>query len=193
MREVNKRYLIVCQGDTEYYYCKSLKESLPRNVQRKISIEVAHDSKDLSNLIVEAIKRRNKAKSEKNPYTGIWLVFDHDNYPRLEESFTKIEKEGFKYVFNSICIEYWFILHFEKCGRAFHSASEASNYLKQGYWPEYRKTKINHYQHLKKLIEVAIANAQNLRELAGDELKIHERNPYSNLDELIDFINKLQQ
>lgn len=33
MREVNRRYLILCQGETEYYYCKSLKESLPRKIQ----------------------------------------------------------------------------------------------------------------------------------------------------------------
>ncbi|MBI1184284.1 hypothetical protein GC194_08425 [bacterium] len=188
----NKRILILCEGVTEYLYAKSLQNELPRNLQRSIAIEIDYNSRnDPKSLAVEGRKRKRKAKKERNSYDAVWLFFDHDNWPQLEAAFKIVNTEGFCIAYSAMCIEHWFILHFENCGRSFHDGAEALRFLKTK-WPEYHKTRLKHYELLKDDLETAIERAKTLRKNIQTDLPAHERNPYFTIDKLIDFFNDLK-
>ena len=187
----NQRILILCEGETEYYYAKALQMELPRDIQRTISIDIDYESKnDPKNLAKEAKNRKEKARRERNPYNSIWLFFDNDNWPQLREAFEIISREDFKIAYSSMCIEHWFILHFENCGRAFMNGEETLTYIKH-IWPEYHKTKIKHYDYLKPNIDVAISRAITLRNNLPDDTLIYEKNPYFTIDSLIDYFHTI--
>jgi len=192
IKKPNKRILILCEGLTEYLYAKSLQAQIPRSLQRSISIEIDNNSRnDPKSIALEAQKRKIKAKKERNPYDSIWLFFDNDNWPQLEEAFRIIESEGFCVAYSSICIEHWFILHFEDCGRAFQNCKEAFSFLKT-LWPNYHKTKIKHYQELHKELNLAIERAKTLRRTKQTNLPVHKRNPLFTIDKLIDFFKNFE-
>jgi len=129
---------------TEKYYATSLRSELSRSLQRSIAVEIAvGDVQDPLHLVKEAIMKSKKANKEKNPYEAIWLFFDHDNWPQLQEALLLSEKEGFKLAYSALCLEHWFILHFQDCGRAFQKGEEVVNYLKK-HWAIYHKTKMNY-------------------------------------------------
>lgn len=189
----NKRILILCEGVTEYLYAKSLQSELPRNLQRSISIEIDHNSRnDPKSLAEEARKRKRRARKERNSYDSVWLFFDHDNWPQLEAAFRIVDAEGFWIAYSAMCIEHWFILHFENCGRSFQDGAEALRFLKTK-WPEYHKTKLKHYEILKDELGTAIDRAKTLRRNVQTDLPKHQRNPYFTVDKLIDFFNEFKK
>lgn len=188
----NQRILVLCEGQTEYFYAKALQMELPRQLQRTISIDIDFDSQnDPKSLAKEAKRRRDKARKERNPYNTVWLFFDNDNWPHLKDAFNIIEKEGFQIAYSSICFEHWFILHFENCGRNFLNGEEALRYLKR-VWPEYHKTKLKHYNELKDKLSDAMARAVLLRNNSDSDKFIFEQNPYFTIDNLIHFFDDLR-
>lgn len=194
----NKRILILCEGVTEYLYAKSLQSELPRSLQRSVSIEIDNNAKnnDPRSLADEARRRKRKAIKEKKPFEFdlfdfIWLFFDHDNWPQLEDAFQIIESENFCIAYSSICMEHWFILHFEDCGKSFQSGAEALHRLKL-LWPSYHKTKLKHYELLKTQLSTAKVRAKTLRKTVQTEIPKYQRNPYFTIDKLIDFFSELK-
>lgn len=189
----NKRILILCEGVTEYLYAKSLQSELPRNLQRSISIEIDYNSRnDPKSLAAEARKRKRKARKERNSYESVWLFFDHDNWPQLEAAFRIVNTQGFCIAYSAMCIEHWFILHFENCGRSFQDGTEALRFLKTK-WPEYHKTKLKHYEILKDKLDTAIDRAKTLRRNVQTDLPKHQRNPYFTIDKLIEFFDEFKK
>lgn len=192
MRKLNKRILILCEGVTEELYAKALRTELPRALQRSVSIEISYSSKnDPKSLVNEAIRKSRQAKKERNPYDDIWLFFDNDNSPHLAEVFSTIEKENFSYAYSAMCIEHWFVLHFEDCGRAFQNGDEAQKHLKR-LLPTYHKTKTNAYVELRQHLNIAINRAERIRKKQEEDgVHKHLRNPYFTVHDLIEFFNKL--
>ena len=188
----NKRILILCEGETEYYYAKALQQNMPRLFQRSLSIEIDHNCKnDPGNLAKEARRRKVTARRERNPYDSIWLFFDNDNWPQLREAVVIIDQEGVKFAYSSICIEHWFILHFENCQRAFTNGSEALKYLRL-LWPQYHKTTMPHFKFLETRLCDALNHVLSIKKNADKDTPIHRRNPFFTIDELIDFFKDLE-
>jgi len=125
LRRPNKRILILCEGVTDKLYATSLRAELGRNLQRNIAVEGAvGDQQNPLDLVKEAIGKKKKARKEKNPYDNIWIFFFHDNWPQLRNAFRLMEMEEFKFSFTALCLEHWFILHFEDCERAFQRGED---------------------------------------------------------------------
>lgn len=90
--EINKRILILCEGETEEAYFSGLKNNvLLRDKFRAVLIEIVSPSSkrnpntqstlrdnSLKGLVWEAMKRKRKAQREKNPFDEIWIVIDND-------------------------------------------------------------------------------------------------------------------
>lgn len=149
IKRLQKRILILCEGETEKIYLDSIKSELSRNAQRSIEINIKKAKcSEPANIIREAMVKQKAAKLEKQPYDAIWLVFDDDHRSNIETLFTIAQKEGFNIAYNSISIELWFLLHFEQIAKEFKSASEAENYLKK-YIKQYTKTNPDIFQFLK--------------------------------------------
>lgn len=190
MTQLNKRILILCEGVTEYLYAKSLQNQLPREKRRYLRVEIgqSHQNDPLS-IVKEAERKVKVADKERNKYDDVWLFFDHDNWPQLNEAITRAERDGFKLAYTAISIEYWFILHFEDCGKTFANGDECLKYLKK-YWPNYHKTKLNHYTELEDRLGVAIERAERL-EKRNEAIKISEAQPHTSIHHLIAFFNTL--
>jgi IS30 family transposase len=186
--------LIVCEGQTEYQFALSLKNTLSREQQRGIQIEISYSMNTSAEQVVnEARERVQQAKRDKNPYELVWLFFDHDNQPNLANAFTKIESYGFKTAYSAICIEHWFLLFFEDNRQAFRSSADVIRYLKQRYWPSYHKTKINHYDYLKNNLSIALERTKLIKQQLDDSQPIYQRNPYFTIDDYIDFFDSLRE
>lgn len=190
-RKLNKRILILCEGVTERLYATALKADLPRTLQRSIAIEINEgDRQDPLSLVNQAMAKAKRARKERNPYDVIWLFFDHDNWPQLRTAFEGIEAEGFEFAITSLCLEHWFILHFENCGRAFQEGEDAERYLRR-LWPDYHKTKINHFRVLKDQLPVALERANVLNRTQRD-LPVFQRNPFFTIPKLLEFFEALK-
>lgn len=89
---ISKRYLILCEGETEEAYFSGLKnnillkekfqsvqiEIIPPYSKNRVDVTNTLRDNSLKGMVWEAMKRKRKAKSEKNPYNEIWLVIDND-------------------------------------------------------------------------------------------------------------------
>lgn len=184
--------MILCEGKTEERYAKQMKSSLlPRSKQRSVAVEITKAKKsDPLNMCHEALVRTRKAKREKNEYDAVWLFFDHDNRPNLEDVFELLSKHDLNFAYTAICMEHWYILHFEECGRAFPDGSEAVKYLRRKHWKDYRKAKKNDFKILDSGLQSARKRASKLNKAQKDKM-IHNRNPYFTIPDLIAYFERL--
>lgn len=187
----HRRVLILCEGVTEEVYAKALRTAfLPRELQRTVTVDVVrHKKNDPLNLMAEAKDRVKQARKEKMPYDDVWLFFDHDNSPHLQDVFEQVAKHRFHLAFTAISLEYWFILHFEDCGRTFANGDDCVKYLKK-HWPTYHKTKINHFVELGRYVDTAIDRAEKREKIYAGEA-ILDIQPYTSVHKLVAFFKKL--
>ncbi len=82
-----KRYLILCEGETEWVYFRGIKSNpiLSRRLSAvTINIVAPSGEQDklqdnsLKGMICEAMKRKKAADKQKNSYNEIWIVIDND-------------------------------------------------------------------------------------------------------------------
>lgn len=88
-----KRYLILCEGETEWVYFRGIKSNLilkrrlsavtvdiikPLSGNKKEPDENTLQDNSLKGLVWEAMQRKKTADHRKNSYDEIWIVIDHD-------------------------------------------------------------------------------------------------------------------
>ncbi len=103
---INKRYLILCEGETEEAYFSGLKNNiLLRDKFQAVEIEIVSPShkvnpdpqttlrdNSLKGLVWEAMKRKKQAKRERNPFDEIWIIIDNDERNSYVISKTTLQK-----------------------------------------------------------------------------------------------------
>ncbi len=92
--------------------------------------------------------------------------------------FRKIIKRKYKnviFIINNPCLEFWFILHFEKTSKLFDSCAKAETELKK-HLKDYEKTQKfftkqdnDIYIKLKRFLKTAINNSESLGQFDMDE------------------------
>jgi hypothetical protein len=185
-RQAHRRYLILCTGHTEEIYAKEIKERLPRQAQRGIAIEIVRPGSgtDARSLMTEARRKREIAKSEGVPYSRIWILCDHDDDPHIPRLFQMAEREGISLAYSRPCLEFWYLLHFQRSGRSFFRCDEVIGQLR-GHWPAYQKTEQRHFSILGDRLEDAVRHAMALRAAAEPDLAPWEQNPWTTMDEFV--------
>ena len=157
-KSVSKRILILCEGWTEYNYASALKQSLNRDKQRGIEINIYSPTNEnnIEHLFKRALKFINEAKKENNPYDIVWIFFDNDNQNILKNLTNLLKKKKrnineikkcftfdsnsntynkkddlsiIKFAYSCICIEHWFIIHLKDIRTPFKDAIEAKRKL----------------------------------------------------------------
>lgn len=152
------RELILCSGTTEYLYAKSLQMELPRNLRGAISIEVTNQRTcDPWDLAQEAVRKKKQSKQDRNPYGTIWLFYGNPG-TEIPGMLRYLSLNGLNAAYCPLCLEQWFILHFEEYVATFASREEAIDYLTK-VWPQYKKNQIDAYTELRKLLPVAVDRA----------------------------------
>lgn len=188
----NKRILILCEGKTEKFYLENLRNSLPRQLQRDIRLEITNAKESEPKKIIQELKRKEKkARKEKQSYYDSRIVFDDDRRS-LNTFFQKIENDKVNFVYNSISVEFWFLLHFKNTSRQFQSSNEVIPELEKAGLKPYSKTdkelwdKLNpNYKTAKKRAEKISSNFMN------NNTQWAVRKPYSNFYELVDLVLSL--
>jgi RloB-like protein len=188
---INKRILIICEGETESEYFNAFKtdESLKSSLAG-VSID-AYQPTDFSplGLVNEAKRKKKDAERQKNPFDSIWVVFDKDGHAKIPEAFQAAKDAKIKRAFSSVCFEFWVVLHFEFTSKVFNDSDDLVSYIKKKHYSEYKKGS-ECFTHLRQKVEVAIANAQRICKSADADIdagymKLCEYNPYTNVHELV--------
>lgn len=190
--------LIIPEGWCEYNYAQALKNSLPLNKQRSINIVLpkpTNENKALQ-LFRRAQKMIQRAKENKNNYDMVWIIFDNDQQPGLDKFFQQQSKTSIKIAYSSICIEHWFILHFEDNRQSFPSAKQATerieNLWKREFHEQYHKTKIKHFERLQHKLPDAIERAKAIQlQAEADNKPLENRNPYFTIHEFVQFFKQI--
>ena len=109
---VIREYIVFCEGrNTEKSYLDLLKRS---NCKIK---PVPRKGRGFSQC-VDFVNDSEKAwkcmpREERKKYSKRWLIFDDDGRPDFAAGIKLARQKGFGVAFSSMCIEYWFLLHFE--------------------------------------------------------------------------------
>lgn len=97
--------------NTEDSYIKLLKKTCCKVIP---VVQRGHGIASCVDFVNEAEKKfLSFPRNKRDGYEEIWVVFDYDGHEDFREAVLLARKKGFKVAFSSMCIEYWFLLHFE--------------------------------------------------------------------------------
>lgn len=183
-RKAETTYAFVVDGKSEVWYLNMLKRNEP-NLRFKIKPEIP-DKKNISQqfeLVKELVEKE---------YPKIYWIVDFDQL--LKEAretpigrenpiqkfieYQKIINEKYKNVVvitNNPCLEFWFLLHFQRTSRVFSTCAKVENQLKS-HLKDYEKTQRYYtkqdndiYTKLKPYLKKAIDNACSLGHFDSDK------------------------
>jgi hypothetical protein len=191
----NKRGLIICEGETEEKYFNGL-ISQPKYKRKFQSISVKiFKPKDHSpfGLVKEAKRMIKSAKSEKNPYDFVWVMFDRDGHAKVPDAFESARTSipEIKIAFTIPCFEYFVLLHFEKTTKPFPKCDNVIHQLKKNWLPDYEKA-TNIFDILLPNKDVGLANSAWVVDQFYNEIqsgkRIYELSSYSNVHDLVNYL-----
>lgn len=188
IRTFKSKVLILCEGKTEENYFNAMKEDF--GLPKTIAVDIFQSNKtDCKGIVEEAIK-----KAKKQDFQEIFVVFDHDNQAKRDEAFKLALSKNIKIIFSSICFEIWYFFHYKNSSKAFSSEAELETELKKCAGMEnYMKNDFKHYLILKDKLIIAKSNSKAIRERVLEDnhnTRIYDLNPYTNIDELVSFMEE---
>jgi len=182
--QVPPTFAFVVDGETEIWYLQMLKRNerqLRLNIEPKIPQRKSIEEQ--FNLVVDLSERE---------YLKVFWLIDLDaiikesrETPKGKKTplqvfieFRKIIKREYKnviFIINNPCLEFWFILHFEKTSKLFGTCAKAETELKK-HLKDYEKTQKyftkqdnDIYIKLKRFLKTAINNSESLGQFDMDE------------------------
>ena len=95
-----------------------------------------------------------------------------------------------------MCIEHWFIIHFENNRQAYQNAHQALQRIEtlwqQHFNQTYHKTKVNHFEKLKEHLTAAMQRADVITVQAeAGEIPLADRNPFFTIQKFIQYFQSL--
>lgn len=146
--KINPSFAVVVDGETEVWYLQMLKRN-EREIRVSIKPEIPNKKsvEEQYNLVCELSNKE---------FTKVFWVIDLDTVIKEENEAPKGKKPPLKtfeeyrtnladnyenvvVIVNNPCIEFWFLLHFEKTAKYFNKCSGAETQLKK-HMPNYEKT-----------------------------------------------------
>lgn len=163
--------LIVCEGQTEEAYFRSIKEHYRHATTLNMEITRAPHSDPVR--VVEKGKGLNKGKD----YDRVYCVVDGDKPDRiaLAQQHTGA-RDDLDLIVSIPCFEVWLLLHFERSDAPFAACAEACDRLREHHrLPDYAKGLRYDFTPLTDRIDAAIDNAEWLatRRLDNPATDIH--------------------
>lgn len=157
---INNRNLVLCTGMPEYLYAKSLQMDLPRHVQNSVSVvQAIHQANNPLELMLEAIDRKRQSVKNRDPYKMVCVLL---NRPDCSDDKVRmlLENQNLTLAYCPVCIEQWYMLHFEEYDPSIRCQFETVSKLR-ALWPEYRKNGIDAYSELKDRLHLAVERAES--------------------------------
>jgi hypothetical protein len=191
----NKRGLILCEGETEENYFNGLiyQPKYKRKFQ-SISIRVFKPKNHSPYGMVKEAKRMiGIAKSEKNPYDFVWVMFDKDGHAKIPEGFelARTSPTEINIAFTIPCFEYFVLLHFDKTTKPFTKCDDVIHQIKKNWLPNYEKA-TNIFDILLPKKNDGLAHSEWVVNQFNEEIqsgkRIYELSSYSNIHDLVNFL-----
>ena len=190
-RKVEKKIYILCEGadkHSEYAYLGALIKDTPIKGD-KVHIELAPTKYNIGRELVEEASKKIDRKFK--DIDEAWVVYDQDGYTLHKETFESAKEKGVKIAFSATAFEFWILLHYEYTTKQFPKSEDIIKELKDKKFIDYAKNSKDIYYLTKEKLPDAKRNSKKIRTAVenydGDK-KIYERNPYTNLDLLIEEI-----
>lgn len=194
-REKRKKYLIVCEGQTEEWYFRQFPVVTAEVIS--LGLGMTHFK-----LIEEAKKR-----SKQDKYDEVWCVFDLDFNAEQNGQFEDYNNAVFaddkekkiRCAYSNDAFELWFYLHYqftEQSNLRQFYYERLSNIWDMSYEREGKKQEFSKsiYRKLKDDLnssqQMAIERAKRLLEKHKDITKPHEKNPITTVFELVEMLNE---
>jgi RloB-like protein len=192
MANISPFIRLVCEGEkTEPNYFNGLLRAKGLKIPNAAFKPKDHSpmgiAKEAKRLYAEAIKM--KIPKEK---ILVCALFDRDGHANLANSIEMLRDTPVVLGFSNVCMEFWVLLHFERTSRSFHNCTEIISHIQNNHDAQYSKNN-DHFQRLHKRISVARDNAKWLCDVHWqyEEKPIWERNPYTNLHEILEKIDSI--
>jgi len=181
-------YIIVTDTqETEYNYLIGLRQSLPSDLQNRLSIKVISGI-SISCLIDKALTER----AQKAQFAELWIVFDRDEVMNFDQIISDADKQGIRVGWSNPCIEIWFHTYLGEMPASISSGICCNKFEKafsRKTGNNYDKADSNIYETLckigdeKKAIDIATLRYKQHRE--NDKCKPSEMNPCTTLHTLV--------
>ena len=190
-RKVEKKIYILCEGadkHSEYAYLGALIKDTPIKGD-KVQIELAPTKYNTGRELVEEASKKIDKKFKN--IDEAWVVYDQDGYSLHKETFESAKEKGVKIALSATAFEFWILLHYEYTTKQFPKSEDIIKELKDKNFIDYAKNSKDVYFLTKEKLPNAKQNAKKIRievEKYDGNKKIYERNPYTNLDLLIEEI-----
>ncbi|WP_445457151.1 RloB family protein [Flavobacterium sp. HNIBRBA15423] len=196
---INKRGLILCEGETEEnYFTGLITQEKYRRKFASIDVDIYkpknHSPLGLVNKAKDLIKI---AKRDKNKYDFVWVVFDKDGHANMADAFeiARNSNPEIKIAFTIPCFEFFVLLHFEKKSKSYTKCDEIiSRIKKENYITDYEKA-CNIFELLLPNMEQGLENSKWISDKFTEEIEAGEKtynlSVYSNIHELIYYLYSL--
>jgi len=196
-RDLLRRGLILCEGETEENFFKGLtNDNKHRDKFASVSVDIYKPKKHSPiGLIEEAKSRIKRAKKERNPFDFAWVVFDKEGHENMAKAFNDATnfKPQINIGFTVICFEYYVLLYFVKTTTFYRRCDDLITELNK-HLPNYKKAS-NLYKELQDRIETGIKNSEwafnQSKALLQSGRKPYELSYFSNIHILMNFLFKL--
>lgn len=183
--------LIVCEGETETKYLKTLCQTLRLTTA---SIYVCDNGTD--SAPINLVNRAERLNLTNDGYDHIYCVFDkdvHESFDRARERIQALNNRSrkplpIKEAISIPSFELWILLHYEQTDRSFINSAEVVRYIaNQNHIRVYKKADDSICQELVRKIETAIANAVWLENRGHTK----NENPMTNVHKLVEHIKEI--
>lgn len=168
-------FAVVVDGETEYWYLQMLKQNEPDilfnitpkilqkkniNQQYKLVTALSEDDYDKVFWIVDLDVLLKEAREKKNSTSSLQKFLSY--WQQL------LKQKKIVVIVNNPCLEYWFLLHFQKTNKVFTACTDAEKQVSQhlkGYEKTekfFKKSNNDIYKQLKPYLQTAVSNATAL-------------------------------
>ena len=174
-RQTQQAFAVVVDGETEYWYLQMLKHNEP-NIPFKIKPQI---------LQKKNIKQQYELVTDlsEEEYDKVFWIVDLDvllKEEREKKGNTSSLQQFLNYykslskqkkivvIVNNPCLEYWFLLHFQKTNKVFTACTDAEKQVSQhleGYEKTekfFKKSNNDIYKQLNPYFQTAVSNATTL-------------------------------
>ena len=190
-RKPNKIELIVCEGSrTEPAYFNTLKRKLQL---RAVQIDVISPSESEPIAVVEhAISKKKEMAKLGIPYEKVWCVVDVEISPHktLNKAWKKAMKiDGLEFILTNPCIEYWFLLHFNKHTAPFNKNGDVMKALTAVH-TSYKKSRIG-FDILYPRTATAIKHSKEVLEEKKCGEYLRDCNPSTHVHKIVEHLRNI--
>jgi hypothetical protein len=183
-----RRVLILCEDSkSSRFYFEGFKID-PKRAQ----VETVGAGMNTDSLVEEAIRRKEIASAQHQPFNEVWCVFDRDSFAlaQYDRAFQLARNNGIKIAWANEAFELWYLLHFN-----YHdtSISRRDYAIKLSPNLEYDKADEEIYKKVKPHQETALRNARLLEKRWNEAGENHpeRQNPSTSIHKLVEFLNEL--